>query len=96
VISLVLVGYGLGTLLGTYVGGRLGNSRPLATQLGAVVIAGTALAMLQSPLSKHAVAAVALLVVMGIAAQSDGARCASGCQDQLHQAAGSHGEMKSP
>jgi predicted MFS family arabinose efflux permease len=69
-ISLVLVGYGLGALLGTYIGGRLGDGRPLATQLGAVVVAGTALVLLQTPVSKHAVAAVALLVVMGTAAQS--------------------------
>ncbi|MCP2266391.1 MFS transporter [Promicromonospora thailandica] len=69
-ISLVLVGYGIGALAGTWVGGRLGDARPLATQAGAIAVAGLALVLLQTPLSTSGVAAVALLVLMGVAGQS--------------------------
>ncbi|GED83215.1 MFS transporter [Streptomyces sp. 6-11-2] len=69
-VSLILVGYGIGALIGTNIGGRLGDRRPLATQITAALIAVVVLALLQTPLSTNPVATVVLLVLMGLAGQS--------------------------
>ncbi|MDH6627197.1 putative MFS family arabinose efflux permease [Streptomyces sp. LBL] len=69
-VSLILVGYGIGALIGTNIGGRLGDRRPLASLIGAALLAFLALVLLQTPLSTHPVATVVLLVLMGLAGQS--------------------------
>lgn len=69
-VSLILVGYGIGALSGTYLGGRLGDRRPLTVHIGAALIAVLVLALLQTPLSTIPVATVVLLVLMGTANQS--------------------------
>jgi DHA1 family inner membrane transport protein len=69
-VSLILVGYGIGALAGTNIGGRLGDRRPLTVHIGAALIAVLVLVLLQTPLSTHPVATVVLLVLMGTANQS--------------------------
>ncbi|WP_433170616.1 MFS transporter [Actinoallomurus sp. CA-150999] len=69
-VSLILVGYGVGALAGTNIGGRLGDRRPLATHIGAALIAVLVLVLLQSPLSTDPAATIVLLVLMGTANQS--------------------------
>lgn len=69
-VSLILVGYGVGALIGTNIGGRLGDRRPLVALTGAALLAVLALVLLQTPLSTHPVATVVLLVLMGLAGQS--------------------------
>ncbi|WP_330285566.1 MFS transporter [Streptomyces sp. NBC_00576] len=64
-VPMVLTGYGLGALLGTTVGGRLGDRRPLATLLTS---AGTTtlVLLLLTWLSPNPVAAVVLVTLMGM------------------------------
>ncbi|WP_328494853.1 MFS transporter [Streptomyces sp. NBC_00414] len=69
-VSLILVGYGIGALIGTNIGGRLGDRAPLAALAGAALIAFLVLALLQTPLSTDPVATVVLLILMGLAGQS--------------------------
>jgi predicted MFS family arabinose efflux permease len=69
-IALILVGYGVGALIGTNIGGRLGDHRPLVTHIAAALIAALVLALLQTTLSTNAIATVLLLVVMGTANQT--------------------------
>ncbi|WP_431904624.1 MFS transporter [Amycolatopsis thermoflava] len=69
-VSLILVGYGIGALIGTNMGGRFGDRRPLAAQIGAALVAVLVLVLLQTPLSTNPVATVVLLVLMGLAGQS--------------------------
>jgi predicted MFS family arabinose efflux permease len=64
-VPLVLVGFGVGSLIGTIVGGRLGDVRPQATII--VVAAGTTLVLLAiCLLSAHAVPAVVLVGLLGL------------------------------
>jgi DHA1 family inner membrane transport protein len=69
-VSLILVGYGIGALIGTGIGGRLGDRRPLASLTGAALLALLTLALVATPLSANPVATVVLLVLMGLAGQS--------------------------
>ncbi|MER5392465.1 MFS transporter [Saccharopolyspora sp. NPDC002686] len=63
-VPLVLVGFGIGALVGTAAGGRLGDRWPLATIAGA--IASTALLLVLIAFnSTHPVVVVALVVVLG-------------------------------
>ena len=64
-VPLVLTGYGLGALMGTSVGGRMGDSRPLATLITAAA-ASTLVPFLLVFLSTSPVAAVVLVTVMGV------------------------------
>ncbi|WP_371575509.1 MFS transporter [Streptomyces sp. NBC_01314] len=64
-VPLVLTGYGLGALLGTTVGGRLGDRRPLATLITAAA-ASTVVLFLLVFLSTSPVATVVLVTVMGV------------------------------
>jgi predicted MFS family arabinose efflux permease len=63
-VPLVLVGFGLGALIGTALGGRLGDRHPLATIGGAVVLTASALALLAS-LSTQTSTVLALVVLLG-------------------------------
>jgi len=64
-VPLVLVGFGVGSLIGTIVGGRLGDVRPHATTIA--VAASTAVVLLAiCLLSSYAVPTVALVVVLGL------------------------------
>jgi predicted MFS family arabinose efflux permease len=64
-VPLVLVGFGVGSLVGTVVGGRLGDAHPHATTL--VVAAVTTLVLLAlCLLSGHAVPAVVLVGLLGL------------------------------
>ncbi|MFJ1646035.1 MFS transporter [Streptomyces sp. NPDC088258] len=67
-VPLVLIGYGVGALVGTNLGGRLGDRRPLTTVTGAAV--GAALILLLIPLSHNAVPTVVLVVLLGMAGMS--------------------------
>jgi DHA1 family inner membrane transport protein len=64
-VPIVLTGYGLGALLGTTIGGRLGDRRPLVTLLTAAVTT-TLILLLLVPLSTNAVATVVLVTLMGV------------------------------
>ncbi|MEV1082820.1 MFS transporter [Streptomyces sp. NPDC050211] len=64
-VPLVLTGYGLGALLGTTVGGRMGDHRPLATLITAAA-ATTLVLLLLVFLSTSPVATVVLVTVMGV------------------------------
>ncbi|WP_329282067.1 MFS transporter [Streptomyces sp. NBC_01451] len=64
-VPLVLTGYGLGALLGTTVGGRLGDRRPLATLITAAA-ASTLVLFLLVFLSTSPVATVVLVTAMGV------------------------------
>jgi DHA1 family inner membrane transport protein len=64
-VPLVLTGYGAGALLGTTVGGRLGDRRPLATLITAAA-ASTLVLLLLVFFSTSAVATVVLVTVMGV------------------------------
>lgn len=64
-VPMVLTGYGLGALLGTTVGGRLGDRRPLATLFTAAATTTLVLLLLTS-LSPSPVAAVVLVTLMGM------------------------------
>ncbi|MDQ1026414.1 putative MFS family arabinose efflux permease [Streptomyces umbrinus] len=64
-VPLVLTGYGVGALLGTTVGGRLGDRRPLATLITAAT-ASTLVLLLLVFFSTSLVATVVLVTVMGV------------------------------
>ncbi|MBK3564931.1 MFS transporter [Streptomyces sp. MBT62] len=64
-LPMVLTGYGLGALLGTTVGGRLGDRRPLATLITAAATT-TLVLLLLTLLSSNPVAAVVLVTLMGM------------------------------
>ncbi|MFM9698103.1 MFS transporter [Streptomyces europaeiscabiei] len=64
-VPMVLTGYGLGALLGTTVGGRLGDRRPLVTLLTAAATT-TLVLLLLTFLSTSPVAAVVLVTLMGM------------------------------
>lgn len=64
-VPLVLAGFGIGALIGTNTGGRLGDRRPIATALTAA--AATALVLLAMALVPgNTVAAVILVALMGL------------------------------
>jgi predicted MFS family arabinose efflux permease len=63
-VPLVLVGFGVGSLVGTIVGGRLGDVRPHATTIA--VAASTAVVLLAICLLSASVPTVALVVVLGL------------------------------
>src|SRR3954471_6092044 len=64
-VPLVLVGFGVGSLIGTVVGGRVGDVRPHATTI--VVPAVTTVVLLAiCLLSAHVVPTVALVVLLGL------------------------------
>jgi predicted MFS family arabinose efflux permease len=64
-VPLVLVGFGMGALMGTTTGGRLGDRWPLATTITAA--AGAALVLLLlTVLSTSAIVTVVLVVLMGL------------------------------
>jgi DHA1 family inner membrane transport protein len=64
-VPLVLVGFGVGSLIGTVLGGRLGDVRPNATTI--VVAAVTAVVLLGICLvSTHTVPTVVLVVLLGL------------------------------
>jgi predicted MFS family arabinose efflux permease len=66
-VPLVLIGFGLGALIGTTTGGRLGDRRPLATALAAA--AATAIVLLAlTTLSSTPAAAVVLVFLMALTA----------------------------
>lgn len=65
-VPMVLTGYGLGALLGTTVGGRLGDRRPLATLITSAATT-TLVLLLLALLSPNPVAAVVLVTLMGMA-----------------------------
>lgn len=64
-VPLVLVGFGVGSLIGTIVGGRLGDSRPHSTTI-AVAASTTVVLLAIYLLSAHAVPAVLLVVLLGL------------------------------
>ncbi|MDQ1073716.1 MFS transporter [Streptomyces canus] len=64
-VPLVLTGYGAGALLGTTVGGRLGDRRPLATLITAAAASSLILLVF---FSTSPVATVVLMTVMGVTA----------------------------
>jgi predicted MFS family arabinose efflux permease len=64
-VPLVLVGFGVGSLIGTVYGGRLGDVRPHTTTI--VVAAATAVVLLAiCLLSAHPVATVVLVALLGL------------------------------
>jgi predicted MFS family arabinose efflux permease len=64
-VPLVLVGFGVGSLVGTVLGGRLGDVRPHATTIGVASV--TALVLLAiCLLSEHPVPTVVLVVLLGL------------------------------
>ncbi|MFF8232525.1 MFS transporter [Streptomyces caelestis] len=66
-VPLVLTGYGAGALLGTTVGGRLGDRRPLATLITAAATSSLILLLLVF-FSTSPVVTVVLVTVMGVTA----------------------------
>ena len=64
-VPLVLVGFGVGSLVGTVVGGRLGDAHPHATTVGVAAVTTLVLLAL-CLLSAHAVPAVALVGLLGL------------------------------
>lgn len=65
-VPLALVGFGGGALIGTVVGGRLGDRRPLATITVAVTASTAAMAILAAT-STHPLLAIPVVIVMGAA-----------------------------
>ncbi|SDL90421.1 MFS transporter [Arthrobacter sp. ok362] len=65
-VPVVLVGFGIGSLIGTNLGGRLGDRHPVRTFIGAALV-GTIVLALLIPLSGNAAATVVLVVVLGVA-----------------------------
>jgi predicted MFS family arabinose efflux permease len=63
-VPLVLVGFGLGSLIGTVVGGRLGDRQPHAATIG--VAASTTVVLLAICLVPAAVPTVLLVVLLGL------------------------------
>ncbi|MDQ0753540.1 putative MFS family arabinose efflux permease [Streptomyces africanus] len=68
-VPLVLVGYGIGALTGTNLGGRLGDRRPLTTVTGAAIDAALILILL-IPLSHHSAPTIVLVVLLGMTGMS--------------------------
>lgn len=68
-VPLVLVGFGAGSLIGTNLGGRLGDRNPVRTFICAAVI-GTVVLALLVPLSHYAAPTIVLVVLLGIAGMS--------------------------
>ncbi|MFD3838093.1 MFS transporter [Streptomyces sp. NPDC058642] len=64
-VPMVLTGYGLGALLGTTVGGRLGDRRPLAALIASAAMT-TLVLLLLTLFSPNPVAAVVLVVLLGM------------------------------
>ncbi|RZB14579.1 MFS transporter [Streptomyces sp. F001] len=64
-VPMVLTGYGVGALLGTTIGGRTGDRRPLATIITAAATI-TLVLLLLVPLSTNPVATVVLVMLMGV------------------------------
>jgi predicted MFS family arabinose efflux permease len=64
-VPLVLVGFGVGTLIGTVLGGRLGDHHPHAITIAVPAATAVALAAV-GLLSAHAVPAIALVVLLGL------------------------------
>ena len=64
-VPLVLVGFGVGSLVGTIYGGRLGDVHPHLTTIG-VAAATTVVLVAVCLLSAHAVPTVLLVVVLGL------------------------------
>ncbi|MFI1209818.1 MFS transporter [Streptomyces sp. NPDC020802] len=64
-VPMVLTGYGLGALLGTTVGGRLGDRRPLATLFTATATT-TLVLLLLTVLSTSPVTTMALVTFLGV------------------------------
>jgi DHA1 family inner membrane transport protein len=64
-VSLVLVGFGVGAISGTTIGGRLGDRRPLATSLTAS-LATSLTCLLVALLAGHGPTVIALLVIAGL------------------------------
>jgi predicted MFS family arabinose efflux permease len=64
-VPLVLVGFGVGSLIGTIVGGRLGDARPHSTTI-AVAASTTVVLLAIHLLSTHAVPTVLLVVLLGL------------------------------
>ena len=63
-VPVVLVGFGIGALLGTVVGGRLGDRHPLATIAVAVLSSATGMLVLAATAS-HATITVIIVVLLG-------------------------------
>jgi DHA1 family inner membrane transport protein len=63
-VPLVLVGFGIGALIGTAVGGRLGDRRPLGTIAAAVTLTALGLVVL-AVTSTQATVVVGLVVLLG-------------------------------
>lgn len=63
-VPLVLVGFGIGALVGTMIGGRLGDRRPLGTIAAAVALTALALVVLAAT-STHSTVVVGLVVLLG-------------------------------
>lgn len=68
-VPVVLVGFGIGSLVGTNLGGRLGDRNPVRTFIGAAIIAALVLSLLV-PLSTNAAATIVLVVLLGAAGMS--------------------------
>lgn len=68
-VPLVLVGFGIGSLVGTNLGGRLGDHHPVRTFIGAGIV-GTIVLALLIPLSGNPVTAIILIVILGVAGMS--------------------------
>ena len=64
-VPLVLVGFGVGSLIGTVVGGRLGDVHPHATTI-AVAVSTTVVLLAIALLSAHLVPTVVLVVLLGV------------------------------
>jgi predicted MFS family arabinose efflux permease len=64
-VPLVLVGFGVGSLIGTIYGGRLGDVRPHATTIGVAATTTVVLGAIWL-LSAHAVPTVLLVAVLGL------------------------------
>jgi predicted MFS family arabinose efflux permease len=68
-VPLVLVGFGIGSLIGTNTAGRFADRRPLTTFVSAALGAGAVLGLVIL-LSTHPVAAVILVVLLGVTGMS--------------------------
>jgi DHA1 family inner membrane transport protein len=64
-VPLVLIGFGIGSLAGTNIGGRFADRRPVATFRIVAIGVGLVLALL-IPLSANAFTAVGLVVLLGV------------------------------
>ncbi|MBJ8339288.1 MFS transporter [Antrihabitans sp. YC3-6] len=63
-VPLVLVGFGIGALAGTAIGGRLGDRRPLTT-VAVAVSATSVLLLILAATASHSMVVVGLVVVVG-------------------------------